>query len=91
MMKKVYVAWTDSGLSLLGNVWQTEEEIDNIVENIQTTETVGFLLKETDDWIVLVQTVNEDQYRGGYVIYKKNIVFMDDLDKRRECESISSV
>ena len=70
----VYVQWIDSGFSLLGNVWQSEEEIMDVVENIPITETVGFLLKETKEWIVLVQTTADTQYRGGYIIYKKNIV-----------------
>lgn len=73
-MKMVYVQWIDSGFSLLGNVWQSEEEIMDVVENIPVAETVGFLLKETKEWMVLVQTEADNQYRGGYIIYKKNII-----------------
>ena len=80
-MKMVYVQWIDSGLSLLGNVWQSEEEIMDVVENIPVAETVGFLLKETKNWIVLVQTVADTQYRSGYIIYKKNVVSMRSLEQ----------
>ena len=80
-MKIVYVQWIDSGFSLLGNVWQSEEEIMDVVENIPIAETVGFLLKETKEWIVLVQTAADTQYRGGYIIYKKNIVSMRSLEQ----------
>ena len=79
MIKMVYVRWIDSGISLLGNVWQTKEEIQEIVENNEPTETVGMLIHEDHDWIVVAQTINGDQYRGGYCIYKQNIMHMEEL------------
>jgi len=79
MKKIVYVRWIDSGISLLGNVWQTKEEIQEIVENNEPTETVGILIHEDNDWIIVAQTINGDQFRGGYCIYKPNITQMEEL------------
>lgn len=71
-----FVEWIDSGISLLGNVWQTFDEVNSIAENAELTETVGFLIYESQDWIILAQTINDNQVRGGYCIYKKNIKTM---------------
>ena len=73
-MKRFYVKWIDSGYSLRGDLWQTEEEIVNLVNELKEVETVGFLLYDDEEWIVLVQSSNLDMFRGGYIIYKKNII-----------------
>lgn len=75
-----YVKWIDSGFSLLGNVWQTAEEIMDVEKNIIPCETIGFLIHEDSDWIQLAQTINDDQIRGGYIIYKKNIIKWKDIE-----------
>ena len=74
-MKKLcnYIQWIDSGISLLGDVWQTKQDLLDIVKNIKLTETVGFVVYEDDKWIALAQTTNDEQIRGGYFIYKRNI------------------
>lgn len=74
-MKKLcnYIQWIDSGMSLLGDVWQTKQDLLDIVKNMKLTETVGFVVYEDDNWVALAQTENDEQIRGGYFIYKKNI------------------
>lgn len=79
--KCYYVKWVDSGFSLLGDVWQTMEEISEILKESKIVETVGFLLGETDDWIILGQSMNQNLVRGGYFVYKKNIIEMKELYK----------
>ena len=76
MISRVFVEWVDSGMSLDASVWQTKDDLNETIDGIKTCQTVGFLLKETKDWICLGQTICNDQFRGGYLIYKKNIVLM---------------
>lgn len=74
-MKKLcnYIQWIDSGMSLLGDVWQTKQDLSDIAKNMKLTETVGFVVYEDDEWVALAQTTNDEQIRGGYFIYKRNI------------------
>ena len=74
-----YVKWIDSGFSLRSDIWQDIEDIAELLKDNKTVETVGFKVYEDLDWLVLVQSKNEidngpNLYRGGYFIYKKNIV-----------------
>lgn len=73
-----YVKWIDSGFSLRSDIWQNVEDIIDLLKDNKTVETVGFKVYEDLDWLVLVQSINETDdgslYRGGYFIYKKNIV-----------------
>lgn len=73
-----YVKWIDSGFSLRSDIWQDIEDIAELLKDNKTVETVGFKVYEDLDWLVLVQSINETEngllYRGGYFIYKKNIV-----------------
>lgn len=79
-MIKVYVKWIDSGYSLRGDIWQTEDEIEDLLKELKEVETVGFLIQDNSEWIVLAQSRNLDMVRGGYIIYKKNIVEFKQLD-----------
>ena len=69
-----YIKWMDSGISLIGNVWQTMDEVKDIIKENKSTETIGFKLYEDKDWVFLAQTTNDEQIRGGYFIYKKCII-----------------
>lgn len=75
------IIWVDSGFSLDGAVWQSKEDIEDIVKELKATHTVGYLVYEDDDWLGLAQTVNDEQIRGGYLIYKKNIIVREELEK----------
>jgi len=74
------IKWIDSGFSLRADIWQTLDEIKELLSENKCVHTVGYRIYEDEDWIVLVQSVNnsfnpdEDLYRGGYFIYKKNII-----------------
>lgn len=72
----VYVKWLDSGYSLLADRWQDIEEVKALKDTIKPVETVGFLLEESADYLVLAQSYSESEnsVRGGYIIYKKNIL-----------------
>ena len=52
----------------------------DVEKNIIPCETIGFLIHEDSDWIQLAQTINDDQIRGGYIIYKKNIIKWKDIE-----------
>jgi len=72
--KKLYVRWLDSGYSIRSDIWQTREEIENLLNELKEVETIGFVVAENDKWIVLAQSVNMDMLRGGYIILKSNIL-----------------
>ena len=78
-MDKVYVKWIDSGYSIRSDIWQTQEEVLGLINELKEVETVGFLLCETPEWIALAQSRNMDMLRGGYIIYKKNIVKYNEI------------
>ena len=77
----VYVKWLDSGYSLLADRWQDVDEVKKLKDTIKPIETVGFLLEESADYLILAQSYSESEntVRGGYIIYKKNIL------ERRTC------
>ena len=66
-------------------------DLNEIINGIKTCKTVGFLLKETKDWICLGQTICDEQFRGGYLIYKKNIVLMYGLSSDTKEEPIRRI
>lgn len=70
----MYVQWVDSGISMANNIWQPLEDCVNEIENTQLTETVGIKVYEDKNWLLLAQTINDEQIRGAYAIYKKNII-----------------
>lgn len=72
----VYVKWVDSGYSLHTDRWQDIEDVKNLKNEIMPIETVGFLLEESENYIILAQSYScsENSVRGGYIIYKKNIL-----------------
>jgi len=78
-LRREYIKWTDSGYSIRSDVWQTPDEIKNLVEHNKEVETIGYNIYEDSDWICLVQSVHYDEFdgevaRGGYLIYKKCII-----------------
>lgn len=80
-MKVEAIRWIDSGFSLRSDLWQTIDEIKDLLSENKIVYTVGYNVYENEDWVVLIQSVNianmnpdEDLYRGGYFIYKKNIL-----------------
>lgn len=77
----VYVKWLDSGYSLLADRWQDVDEVKKLKDTIKPIETVGFLIEESADYLTLAQSYAESEstVRGGYIIYKKNIL------ERRTC------
>ena len=72
--KKLYIRWFDSGYSIRSDIWQTKEEVENLLNELKEVETIGFVIAENDKWIVLAQSVNMDMIRGGYIILKSNII-----------------
>ena len=83
-LKKVYVEWVDSARN---NDWNTVDEI-----NFKTSfrpievETVGWLIHETDDYIVVAQSIGyePEQFCGTMTIPKCSIKKI--VDMLRECD-----
>jgi len=71
-MKTIYIIdWVDSGVLRFG--WEDPEEID-ISTPIQNS--IGFKVKENDEWIYIASSQDKDRnrYSGIVGIYKKNII-----------------
>jgi hypothetical protein len=69
-----YVKWIDSGISF-GNGWRDKEEVlDEIEQEKEPAESVGFLMKEDKDWLILFCTMSNNNVNGGITINKKNII-----------------
>ena len=79
-MTILYLKWVDSGYSIRSDIWQTQDEVKDLLNELKVCDTVGFLIEETDDWVVLAQTTNMDLIRGGYIIYKANILERNELN-----------
>ena len=61
------ITWRDSTLYL-------EEEDKNISWEVTVIESIGFVVKETDSFIVLTGDMMGDGYRRSIVIPRENIV-----------------
>lgn len=72
----MYVEWIDSGFSLLADKWQEIEYVKELPKTIKPIKTTGFLIEETEKWIILAQSIaeSEEEIRGGYIILKSNII-----------------
>lgn len=55
-MQVLYVKWLDSGRHAFG--WTDPKELDT---DVPIVETVGFLLKETDEAVVLIQSKGDGE------------------------------
>ena len=68
MKELVYLEWEDA--YSVSNEWQTEKEISGILNDESfIVKQTGFVLKETDEFIVLANQLNElslsdNQYSG---------------------------
>ena len=80
---KEFVIWIDSGFSLRSDIWQTKEEIKELLNESKVVETLGFNIYEDEDWLVLAQSINkteESLIRGGYFIYKPCIRYRQKVE-----------
>lgn len=59
MYALVKVVWDDAGRDAFG--WSDPHEIDT---ELPTVETVGFLFKETDTALVVVQSIGSEALKG---------------------------
>jgi hypothetical protein len=66
MAKKVLVYWTDSN-SFFG--WHCEDDYPEPAP----VESIGFLVKDNEDYIVLGQSVGPGQRQNDIAILKRNI------------------
>lgn len=80
-MKLVYVEWLDH-VSFTESTWRDEDEYKDL--NPATCKSVGWILREDDKMMVLVQNIHqsdefEDKYCGEMGILKGCITLMKEL------------
>ena len=82
--KKVYIEWVDSARN---NDWNTFDETD-LEKSFKPVEceTIGWLIQETDTYIVVTQSIGyePEQFCGTMTIPKCSIKKM--VDMLRECD-----
>lgn len=64
----VYIEWVDS-TSLYGGVWKNIGDID-AMKGPCTITSIGFLLKETKDYVSIAAHVSDSQVSGDMIIPK---------------------
>lgn len=83
-MKPVHIQWIDAHTSMGSAVWLTRDEILELHSTAKnaTMHTVGFVVEENADGIILAQSwcETDDMFGGGsffipkaWVIEKKNV------------------
>ena len=82
--KKVYVEWVDSARN---NDWNITGEIDLDVDfKPIEVETIGWLVHETDNYIMVAQSIGyePEQFCGSMIIPKCSVTKM--VNMLRECD-----
>lgn len=82
-LKLVYVEWLDHA-SFTESTWREADEYEDL--NPATCKTIGWILRETEDMIILVQTIHysdefEDKYCGEMGILKGAITLMKEIEQ----------
>ena len=77
-LQKVHVTWVDSSGGDTG--WEVVESLDDVHGNIITCESLGWILKETDEILTIAHNVSdghsnaEAQFTMGMTIPKVAII-----------------
>lgn len=75
------VHWIDSAWNFM-HVWSTLDELEHMAQEWNpTVSTVGYVVWETDDRLLLVQSLDGERPNGanGWLIYKENIISRTEL------------
>ena len=70
-MKLVYIEWLDH-CSFGSGCWNTKESCENMEPIL--AKTIGWLVKETDEHLVVVSTTLSDNYYGGDSLILKSCI-----------------
>ena len=71
-MRRVEILWVDSRTIFDG--WTMLEDIEEIPSEQLVIHSVGYVFKEDDEMVVLVQSKGEDQVLGGIGIPRRAIL-----------------
>lgn len=70
-MKCVYLEWTDSASMRGGGEWTPHDEIKSMIP--MTIKTIGWVARETEDFIIVVNQDSGVSYAGDICIPKPMI------------------
>ena len=77
-MKVVHIKWKDPAFAQSG--WMTKDEFHEWVEKgLAPSDSVGLLAHESDEMIVLLQTVGENQVADAVKISRSAIMELKEL------------
>lgn len=78
-MKKIEIEWIDSH-GAVGENWYTKEEIDLLLpDGIPLMKSIGYIYKETDTFITIIQTDGSTIYGAPMMIPKISILHRQDM------------
>jgi hypothetical protein len=79
-MTPEYIVWLDHQEPYSGNVWWSPEDHDTNITGPAHVHAVGYIIKETDDWLAIVGQITEDGWTSQpLVIIKSCIVIRNKL------------
>ena len=70
-MKLVYIEWFDH-CSLTGGVWHEKSDVENMAPML--VKSVGWVVKETDKYVIIVSSMFSDVHVGGDVLIIKSCI-----------------
>jgi hypothetical protein len=76
--KLLLITWLDH-TTFPDNIWRTKKQMNALSPS--EMRTVGWLLKETEDYIIVVSTKNCDTYTGEFCIVKSTIRGVQELNE----------
>lgn len=80
-MTPEYIIWQDHHEPQSNNVWWSPEDVETIT-GPAIIHTVGYVVREQDDWLAIVREVTEDGWTSNpLVLIKSCIVFRKPLSK----------
>lgn len=77
MLKHIQITWLDSHAWSSG--WMRLSDALGKVENIKPIHSIGYVIKEEDEYVYIAQNQNEENVSNIYAIPKKSIIHQKEL------------
>ncbi len=73
-MTPEYIVWLDHQEPYGDNVWWSPDDHTNNITGPARVHTVGYIIKETDDWLAVVGQVTEDGWTSQPLVLVKSCI-----------------
>jgi hypothetical protein len=75
-MTPEYIVWLDHHEPQNENVWWSPEDLKTSITGPARVHTVGYIIKETDDWLAVAGQVTEDKYTSQPLVIIKSCIVL---------------